>query len=84
MSPRASILAGLFITLTLGSDAVAQDNPLVVLETSLGDITIELFKGQGSDLRGELPHLCQRRLLRRHGVSSSDSNVHDPRWRDDG
>ena len=44
MSPRASILAGLFITLTLGSDAVAQDNPLVVLETSLGDITIELFK----------------------------------------
>ena len=44
MSPRASILAGLFITLTLGSGAGAQDNPLVVLETSLGDITVELFE----------------------------------------
>ena len=45
MSQRAFIFAGVFIALTLGaSDAAAQDNPVVVLETSLGNITIELFQ----------------------------------------
>ena len=45
MSQRAFIFAGVFIALTLGaSDAAAQDNPVVVLETSLGNITNELFQ----------------------------------------
>lgn len=45
MSQRAFIFVGVFIALTLGaSDAAAQDNPVVVLETSLGNITIELFQ----------------------------------------
>ena len=45
MSQHAFIFAGVFIALTLGaSDAAAQDNPVVVLETSLGNITIELFQ----------------------------------------
>jgi cyclophilin family peptidyl-prolyl cis-trans isomerase len=35
--------AGLAVVL-LGSPAVAQDNPVVVMETSLGTITLELFE----------------------------------------
>ena len=45
MSQRAFVFAGVFIALTLGaSHATAQDNPLVVLETGLANITIELFQ----------------------------------------
>ena len=45
MSQRAFVFAGVFIALTLGaSHAAAQDNPLVVLETSLANITIELLQ----------------------------------------
>ena len=42
---RAFIVTGVFATMTLtASDARAQDNPTVVMETSLGSITIELFQ----------------------------------------
>ena len=36
-------LVGVCIALALGASA-AQDNPVVIMETSLGDITIELFQ----------------------------------------
>ena len=42
---RASILAGICVALTLGAPNVsAQTNPVVVMETSLGNITIELLQ----------------------------------------
>jgi cyclophilin family peptidyl-prolyl cis-trans isomerase len=45
MSLRAFILAAVCAAMTLGaSDVAAQDNPVVVMETSLGSITIELLK----------------------------------------
>ena len=44
MSVRAFILAGAGAAITLGSlHASAQDNPVVVMDTSLGAITIELL-----------------------------------------
>ena len=45
MSLRVLVLVGICTTMTLGaSDAAAQDNPLVVMETNFGSITIELFE----------------------------------------
>ena len=43
---RALLLAGVVITMTGGApaDATAQSNPVVVMETSLGSMTIELFR----------------------------------------
>ena len=44
MPLRTLILAGLYVVMTVGaSTASAQDNPVVVMETSLGNITIELL-----------------------------------------
>ena len=44
MSLRALVLAGVCTAMTLGpSGAAAQDNPVVEMETSLGNITIELY-----------------------------------------
>ena len=46
MSRRMLVVAGA-VVMTLGaSDSVAQDNPTVVVETSLGNITLELFQEQ--------------------------------------
>ncbi len=46
MSLRMLVVAGV-VAMTLGaSDSVAQDNPTVVMETTLGNITIELFQDQ--------------------------------------
>ena len=46
MSLRKLVVAGA-VVMTLGaSDSVAQDNPTVVVETSLGNITLELFREQ--------------------------------------
>ncbi len=46
MSLRMLVVAGA-VVMTLGaSDSVAQTNPTVVVETSLGNITIELFRDQ--------------------------------------
>lgn len=46
MALRKLVLMGIFAAMTLGSagPADAQDNPIVVLETSLGSMTIELFR----------------------------------------
>lgn len=42
---RLLVLAGAFAVVTLGvSDSAAQDNPVVVMETSMGSITIELLQ----------------------------------------
>lgn len=48
MSPRALLFAGIVATLTAGAaaDATAQTHPIVVMETSLGSMTIELFRDQ--------------------------------------
>ena len=44
---RVLVLIGACIVMILGaSKSSAQDNPVVVMETSLGDITIELFQAQ--------------------------------------
>ena len=44
---RVLALIGACIVMILGaSESSAQDNPVVVMETSLGDITIELFQAQ--------------------------------------
>ena len=46
MLPRALIIAAV-VGMTLGaSDGHAQDNPVVIMETSLGNITIELFQDE--------------------------------------
>ncbi len=46
MSLRMLVVAGA-VVMTLGaSQSAAQDNPTVVMETSLGNITIELFRDQ--------------------------------------
>ena len=46
MSLRMLVVAGA-VVMTLGaSDSAAQDNPTVVMETSLGNITLELFREQ--------------------------------------
>ena len=46
MSLRMLVVAGA-VVMTLGaSDSAAQDNPTVVMETSLGNITLELFQEQ--------------------------------------
>ena len=46
MSLRMLVAAGA-VVMTLGaSDSAAQDNPTVVVETSLGNITLELFQAQ--------------------------------------
>jgi cyclophilin family peptidyl-prolyl cis-trans isomerase len=45
MSLRTFAIAGICALVTLGgSDAAAQSNPVVVIETSMGDITVELFQ----------------------------------------
>lgn len=46
MALRKLVLVGVVAAMTLGSagPADAQDNPVVVLETSLGSMTIELFR----------------------------------------
>ena len=45
MWPRASVFVGVCVAMTLGApSAAAQDNPIVVVETSLGSITIELLQ----------------------------------------
>ena len=46
MALRKLVLMGIVAAMTLGSagPADAQDNPVVVLETSLGSMTIELFR----------------------------------------
>lgn len=42
---RAFVFIGVCVAVTLGAPgAAAQDNPVVVMETSLGDITIELLQ----------------------------------------
>lgn len=42
---RAFVFVGVCVAMTLGAaDAAAQDNPVVVVETTLGDITIELLQ----------------------------------------
>ena len=47
MSLRNLVLAGVFVVVTLGAaDSSAQSNPVVVMETSMGNITIELFQDQ--------------------------------------
>lgn len=48
MSIRALVLAGACLLMIPGavSDAAAQSNPVAVVQTSLGDITIELFQDQ--------------------------------------
>ena len=48
MALRTFVLAGVVTAMTLGSTgpASAQDNPVVVLETSLGSLTIELHSDQ--------------------------------------
>ena len=44
MSLRAMVLTGICTAMTFGpSGAATQDNPVVVMETSLGSITIELY-----------------------------------------
>jgi peptidyl-prolyl cis-trans isomerase A (cyclophilin A) len=44
---RVLVLIGACIVIILGaSESSSQDNPVVVMETSLGDITIELFQAQ--------------------------------------
>lgn len=45
MPSRILTMAALFVTLLLSpTESVAQTNPVAVMETSLGDITIELFQ----------------------------------------
>lgn len=45
MPSRILTVAALFVSLLLSpTESVAQTNPVVVMETSLGDITIELFQ----------------------------------------
>ncbi len=45
MWSRASVFVGVCVAMTLGApSAAAQDNPIVVVETSLGSITIELLQ----------------------------------------
>ena len=45
MSLRVSVVAGVLLSMALGSSgASAQDNPVIVIETSLGNITVELFQ----------------------------------------
>ena len=48
MPHRALVLAGACLLMISGaaSDAAAQGNPVVVMQTSMGDITIELFQDQ--------------------------------------
>ena len=48
MALRKLVLTGMVAAMTLGSTgpADAQDNPVVVLQTSLGSMTIELFRDQ--------------------------------------
>lgn len=47
MSFRTFVLVGAFTAITLGaSDTSAQNNQTVVIETSLGSITIELFESE--------------------------------------
>ena len=48
MALRKLVLTGIVAAMTMGSagPADAQDNPVVVLETSLGGMTIELFRDQ--------------------------------------
>ena len=48
MPIRALVLAGACLLMIPGavSDAAAQNNPVAVVQTSLGDITIELFQDQ--------------------------------------
>ena len=48
MLPRTLLFAGVVVTMTAGAvaDATAQNNPIVVMETSLGSMTIELFRDQ--------------------------------------
>ena len=48
MALRKLVLTGIVAAMTLGSTgpADAQDNPVVVLQTSLGSMTIELFRDQ--------------------------------------
>lgn len=48
MALRKLVLTGMVSAMTLGSTgpADAQDNPVVVLQTSLGSMTIELFRDQ--------------------------------------
>ena len=45
MSLRTLVLVGIFGLTTLGaSDTAAQDNPVVVMKTNMGEVTIELFQ----------------------------------------
>ena len=48
MSSRALLLAGVLTAMTGGTaaDASAQSNPVAVIETSLGSMTVELFRDQ--------------------------------------
>ena len=44
MPLRLLVVAGVVVLILGASDSRAQDNPLVVMETSLGNITLELFQ----------------------------------------
>lgn len=44
MPLRLLVVAGVVVLTLSASDSRAQDNPLVVMETSLGNITLELFQ----------------------------------------
>ena len=84
MLPRALIIAGV-VGMTLGaSDAHAQDNPVVIMETSLGNITIELFQDKAPVSVENFLAYANDDFYKRHGLSPRDPGVHDPgRW-DDG
>jgi hypothetical protein len=46
-----------------GAAESAAGNPVVLMETSMGNVKLELFAMEGADLDKELPGLCQQRLL---------------------
>ena len=53
-------------------------NPVVVMETNMGTIKIELDRSQGPGHGQELPRLRQGQVLRRHDFPSRHRWLHDP------
>ena len=79
MALRKLVLAGAVAAMTLGSSGPvsAQDNPVAVIETSLGSMTIELYRDKAPLTVDNFLRYHRRRFPRRNRFPPGDPELHD-------
>ncbi len=64
-----TLLALVATPMAIGAD---DDHPVVVLDTTVGPITVELDRTKAPITRRQLPQVCRQGLLRRHCLPPRD------------